>query len=52
MCLIETVLLSTHNISFGWEIKKIVFQYILLSGALTLTRHFTCRAQMKGQEPF
>ena len=24
--LIETVLLSTHNICFGWEIKKINFQ--------------------------
>ena len=24
-CLIETVLLSIHNICFGWEIKKIVY---------------------------
>ena len=32
--LIETIRLSTHNICFGWEIKKIVFQYALLSGAL------------------
>ena len=32
--LIETVLLSTHNICFGWEIKKIIFQYALLSGGL------------------
>ena len=31
---IETVLLSTHIICFGWEIKKIVFQYALLSGGL------------------
>ena len=30
----ETVLLSTHNICFGREIKKIVFQYALLSGDL------------------
>ena len=30
--LIETVLLSTRNICFGWEIGKIVFQYALLSG--------------------
>ena len=29
---IETVLLSTHNICFGWEIWKIFFDYILLSG--------------------
>ena len=33
--LIETVLLSTHNICFGSEIKKIVFQYALLSGELS-----------------
>ena len=32
--LIETVLLSTHNICFGWELKKIIFQYALLSGGL------------------
>ena len=32
--LIEMVLLSTHNICFGWEIKKIIFQYALLSGGL------------------
>ena len=34
--LIETVLLSTHNICFGREIKKIVFQYTLLSGGLII----------------
>ena len=33
-CLIETVLLSTHNICFGGEIRKIIFQYALLSGGL------------------
>ena len=32
--LIETVLLSSHNICFGGEIKKIVFQYTLLSGGM------------------
>ena len=32
--LIETVLLSTNNICFGRETKKIVFQYALLSGGL------------------
>ena len=32
--LIETVLLITHNICFGWEIKKIIFLYTLLSGGL------------------
>ena len=30
--LIETVLLSTHNICFGWERRKIIFSYALLSG--------------------
>ena len=34
--LTETVLLSTNNICFGREIKKIVFQYALLSGGLVL----------------
>ena len=32
--LTETVLLSTHNICFGWEMIKIAFQYALLSGGL------------------
>ena len=32
--LIETTLLSTHNICFGWEIRKIIFSYTLLSGGL------------------
>ena len=32
--LIETVLLSTLNICFGWEIRKNIFKYILLAGGL------------------
>ena len=32
--LIETVLLSTHNICFGGEIRKIIFKCTLLSGGL------------------
>ena len=32
--LIETVLLSTHNICFGWEIRKIIFKYTLFSWGL------------------
>ena len=32
----EMVLLSTHIICFGREIKKIVFQYALLSGGLMI----------------
>ena len=31
----ETVLLSTHNICLGWEIRKIIFSYTLLSGGLS-----------------
>ena len=34
--LIKTVLLSTHNIGFGWEIRKISFCYALLSGGLLI----------------
>ena len=32
--LIETVLLSTHNICFGWEIRKLVFCYAFLTKGL------------------
>ena len=35
--LIETVLLSTHSTSFGYIIRKIIFQYTLLSGGLYIT---------------
>ena len=39
--LIETVLLSTHNICFGGEIGKLVFNYTLLScGLAVLTKYF------------
>ena len=38
--LIETVLLSTHNICFGREIRKIVFCYALLSGGLDMYNSF------------
>ena len=34
-CLIETVLLSTHNIHFVWKITKWIFSHALLSGGLT-----------------
>ena len=34
-----TVLLSAHNICFGWEIRKILFDYKLLSSCL---RPFVC----------
>ena len=40
-CLIETVLLSTHNICFGREIREIIFQYALLSGGLLVGKDLT-----------
>ena len=33
-CLIETILLSTHNICFGGEIRKSIFCYALLTKGL------------------
>ena len=38
--LIETVLLSTHNICFEWKFKKIIFQYALLSGGRIRVNNF------------
>ena len=32
--LIETLLLGTHNICFGWEIRKLNFRYALLTKVL------------------
>ena len=45
--LIETVLLSTHNICFGWEIRKLFFWYALLTKGLVpyfyfFTSRFVC----------
>ena len=40
--LIETVLLSTHNICFGWEIRKLIFSYALLSKGLQ-TKYFSLK---------
>ena len=34
--LIETILLSTHYICFGWKIRKLIFNYTLLSSGLEL----------------
>ena len=33
-CLNETVPLSNHNINFGSEIRKLIYNYALLSGGL------------------
>ena len=42
MRLSETVLLSIHNICFGWEIRKLIFNHVLLSrGVLTITECVT-----------
>ena len=35
--LIEAVLLSTHNICFGSEIRKLFFRYTLLTKVLAIT---------------
>ena len=37
--LIETVLLSTHNMCYGWEMRKIIFEYTLVSGGLISRTH-------------
>ena len=34
--LIETVLLNTHNICFGWEIRKLFFRYAPLTKVIFL----------------
>ena len=39
--LIETVHLSTHNICFGWEIRKLFFWYARLTKGLSLFYYFT-----------
>ena len=33
-CLIETVLLSTHNLGLSGDIRKLIFNYTLLSGGI------------------
>ena len=32
--LVETVLFRTHNICFGWEIRKLNFRYAILTEVL------------------
>ena len=44
--LIETVLLSTHSICFGSEIRKIIFQYAFLSGDMCYYSKLTPNARM------
>ena len=50
--LIETVLLSTHNIGFGCEIKKIIVQYALLSGGLSISADFSATKFCQSVKPF
>ena len=45
--LIETVLLITHNICFGREMKKIVFQNGLLSGLRLNVKLISERIQLQ-----
>ena len=40
-CLIETVLLSTHNICFGREIRKLDFDYPLLTKGLEMKHKYS-----------
>ena len=40
--LIETVLLSTHNICFGWEIRKLYCWHALLTKVLMDLFESTC----------
>ena len=41
---IEMVLLSTHNICFDREIRKIIFSYALLFGGQFNCIHVTCKS--------
>ena len=42
--LIETVLLSTHNICLGWEIRKLIFCYTLLTKVLLPKKVHSCQS--------
>ena len=42
----EMVLLSTHNICFGWEIRKLIFWYAFLSKGLELSGFTLCPTLM------
>ena len=45
--LIETVLLSTHNICFGWEIRKLNFNcalFIYRHAKVKISRLFECKS--------
>ena len=45
----ETVLLSTHNIFFGWDIRKLFFYYSFIKGSMNMgnTNLTPCRWQLK-----
>ena len=47
--LIDTVLLSTHDICFGWEIRKLVFRYALFTKVLILI--FGCHQYILSSRP-
>ena len=50
-CLSETVILSTHNICFGREIRKIIFRYAPLSGGLISSLGVLINMQMQEHLP-
>ena len=39
-CLIGTILLSTHNIYFGRELRKIIYDYAILSRIVSMIRKY------------
>ena len=49
--LIETVLLSTHNICFGLEIRKLFFWYALLTKVLLFKSVSGILSEIKQFEP-
>ena len=44
--LTETVLLSTHGICFGLGLRKLIFNYTLLSRDLAMCRHMYCQKKI------
>ena len=49
--LIDTLLLRSYNICFGWEIKKLIFNYTLLSGGLIIDlKNYTDNVILKSDQ--
>ena len=43
--LIATVVLSTHNVCFGWEIMKLFFNYALLTARPPISASFSKKSR-------